>query len=61
MFRTDGELKPFILQQEQDIEYNLLGRGSDYYFENKAIKLGVNASRGAGYGLWEHALQATFS
>jgi phage major head subunit gpT-like protein len=61
MFRLDGELKPFILQQEQDIEYEMLGRGSDYFFENHAIKLGVNASRGAGYGLWEHALQATFS
>lgn len=61
MFRMDGELKPFILQQEQDIEYNLLGRGSDYYFENKAIKLGVDASRGAGYGLWEHAISGTFS
>jgi phage major head subunit gpT-like protein len=61
MFRMDGELKPFILQSEQEIEYNLLGRGSDFYFENKAIKLGVDASRGAGYGLWEHALSATFS
>jgi len=61
MFRMDGELKPFILQQEQDIEYNLLGRGSDFYFENKSIKLGVDASRGAGYGLWEHMIQGTFS
>lgn len=61
MFRMDGELKPFILQSEQEIEYNLLGRGSDFYFENKAIKLGVDASRGAGYGLWEHAAESQFS
>lgn len=61
IFRTDGELKPFILQQEQDIEYNLLGRGSDFYFENKAIKLGVDASRGAGYGLFEYAIEGTLS
>lgn len=61
IFRTDGELKAFILQQEQEIEYNLLGRGSDFYFENKSIKLGVDASRGAGYGLFEYALEGTLS
>ena len=61
VFRTDGELKPFILQQEQEIEYNLLGRGSDFYFENKAIKLGVDASRGAGYGLFEYAIEGILS
>lgn len=61
LFRRDGQLKPFILQQEQDIEYQLLGRGSDYFFENKAIKVGVDASRGAGYGDWMHALSGTFS
>lgn len=61
IFRMDGELKPFILQEEQAIEYNLLGRGSDFYFENKAIKLGVDASRGAGYGLFEHSISGTLS
>jgi phage major head subunit gpT-like protein len=48
--RMDGPIKPFILQDEQGLEVNLLGRESDYYFNNKAIKLGVNASRGVGYG-----------
>lgn len=61
VYREDGELKPFLLQQEQDINYMLLGEDSDFYFENKAIKLGVDASRGAGYGLWEHAVEGTLS
>ncbi|MGB4032098.1 MAG: Mu-like prophage major head subunit gpT family protein [Tenuifilaceae bacterium] len=61
LYRLDGELKPFLLQEEQGIEYDILGRGSDFHFENKAVKLGVNASRGAGYGLWEHAIEGTLS
>jgi phage major head subunit gpT-like protein len=61
LFRTDGGLKPFILQDEQGLEVNMLGRGSDFYFDNKAIKLGVDARRGAGYGLWEHAAEVTLT
>lgn len=58
VFREDGELKPFILQQEQDIQYSMLGEGSDFFFENKAYKLGVDSSRGAGYGLYEQTVEA---
>jgi phage major head subunit gpT-like protein len=61
MFRTDGALKPFILQDEKGMEVQLLGRGSDFYFDTGKIKLGVDARRGAGYGLWEHALSCTLS
>lgn len=61
VFREDGELKPFLLQEEQGVQYQFLGEGTDFYFENKAYKLGVDASRGAGYGLWEHACCGTFS
>jgi phage major head subunit gpT-like protein len=61
MFREDGILKPFILQQEKDIQLEILGEGSDYKTFNNAYYLGVNSSRGAGYGLWEHALEAQLS
>lgn len=61
IFRTDGELKPFILQEEQAPEYQVLGQDSDYHFQNKAILLGVDASRGAGYGLFEYAIEGTLS
>lgn len=61
VFREDGELKPFILQQEQDIQYTILGEGSDFYFENKAYKLGVDSSRGAGYGVYEQAVEGQLS
>jgi len=61
LFRTDGPLKPFILQEEQGIEYEYLGIGSEFYFENHAVKLGVNTSRGAGYGWWPAAIRGTLS
>lgn len=61
VFRTDGPLGPFILQDEQAPEVSVLGPGSDFYFDNDAYKMGVNARRGAGYGFWEHAVNATLS
>lgn len=61
IFREDGALKPFITQEEQGIDYQLLGRGSDFYFDNKAIKLGVDTSRGAGYGQWTDAIDGQLS
>lgn len=61
VFRTDGPLGALILQDEQEPELSVLGPGSDFYFENDAYKLGVNARRGAGYGFWEYAVNATIS
>lgn len=61
VYRTDGGLKPYILQEEKPIETDLLGKGSDYYFEHKSFKLGVDAIRNVGYGLWEHAADVTLS
>jgi phage major head subunit gpT-like protein len=61
LYRTDGGLKPFILQSERELEVDVLGKGSDFYFDNRAVKLGVNVSRAVGYGLWEFASRVTLS
>lgn len=61
LFRTDGPLGPFILQDEKAPSLSILGPGSDFYFDNDAYKLGVSARRGAGYGFWEYALRGTLS
>lgn len=61
LFRADGPLAAFILQDEKPIEVNLLGRGSDFYFENNAIKLGVDARRAVGPGLWHYASRITLT
>jgi phage major head subunit gpT-like protein len=61
MARADGDLKPFILQDEEGLETQVLGEDSDFHFDNDAIKVGVKARRGAGYGLWEHFVSVTLS
>ena len=52
--RLDGPVRPFILQEEQGVEFAMKGQDSDFHFDNKAIAIGVDASRGAGYGAWEY-------
>lgn len=61
IYRNDGPIKPFILQDEQGMQIELLGRGSDHYFHNKEILLGVDASRGVGYGEPLYALDVQLS
>lgn len=61
IYRTDGRIKPFILQDEKPVETDVLGPGSDFWFENKAYKLGVDARRAVGYGEWAHAVRLTLT
>ena len=55
VFRADGTIKPFINQSEQEVQVKTVGRDSEYAFDNRQIKVGVEARRNVGYGLWEHA------
>lgn len=61
VFRTDGTVKPLILQEERGLEYKELAAGSDFEFENDAVKLGVQTNRGAGFGDWKQAAEGTLS
>lgn len=61
VFRNDAKLKPFLLQEEKGIQYKRLAAGSDFEFENDAMKIGVNTNRGAGYGIWQYAVEGTLS
>jgi phage major head subunit gpT-like protein len=61
LFRTDHGLKPFILQSEREVEVDVLGPGSDNWFNKRSYLLGVNCSRAVGYGLWEFASRVTLS
>ncbi len=54
-FRTDGEVKPFIRQQETAVELQWKAQGSDFEFDNKAHQYGVDTWRNVGYGYWQHA------
>lgn len=59
--RTDGVIKPFILQDELGLQTQLIGEGSEEEFKNDRHLFGVKAVRGAGYGDWKQSIKATFS
>lgn len=61
VFRTDGNIKPFIRQQETEVELKAKAEGSEYEFDNDAHQYGVDAWRNVGYGYWQHSCFATLT
>lgn len=61
MFRSDGAMKPFIMQNETPILTKFQGAGSDVEFRDNTHLFGIDVSRAAGYGRWEHAALVTLS
>ena len=51
--RTDGNVKPFIRQQETDVKLAVKAEGSEFEFDNDAHQYGVDAWRNVGYGMWQ--------
>jgi phage major head subunit gpT-like protein len=61
LFRTDGRVKPFILQQEFAPKVTILGEGSDHAFKYREHLFGTEVMRNAGYGVWYQAIKAQMS
>lgn len=61
LFRADGQMKPFILQEEKPVSTQVLGAGSDEEFLNRRHMFGIYTSRAVGYGMWQHAARVTLS
>jgi hypothetical protein len=61
LFRTDSEVKPFILQSEVDVQAQYIGEGSEEEIKNDQHLVCAKANRNAGYGLWQHAQRLTLS
>lgn len=61
VFRTDGRAKPFILQEEEPVTVKAVAEDSEEEFKNNRHLYGIKAIRNVGYGLWQHAIKATFS
>lgn len=55
VFRTDAEMKPFILQEEKPLTFKSIAEGSELEFKEDKWQFGVDARRNAGYGLWQYA------
>lgn len=61
IFRTDGRVRPFILQEEVSPNVTVIGAGSEEEFKNRRHLFGTSRIGNAGYGLWQHAIKAQLS
>jgi len=61
IFRTDTVAKPFILQSEVDVEVKVLAGGSEHEILTGENLFGVEATRAAGYGIFQYAARGTLS
>lgn len=59
VFREDHSYKPFILQEASPVEVDFRGPGSEDAFYKHRYVFGLEATRGAGYGQWAHAVEVT--
>lgn len=59
VIRTDGETKPFILQEEEGVTMSAIAEGSELEFKEDRHEYGVKAIRNVGYGYWQHAVLVT--
>ncbi|HYD29198.1 Mu-like prophage major head subunit gpT family protein [Brevundimonas sp.] len=61
VFRTDGRVKPFIRQQETEVDLKVKAEGSEFEMDNDAHQYGVDSWRNVGYGYWQHACLVTLT
>lgn len=61
VFRTDGETKPFIIQEEVPVSVDAIAEGSELEFKEKKHWYGVEWSGALDYGFWQHACLHTFT
>lgn len=59
IFRTDSPIKGLIRQSEQENELMVKDETSEFAMDNKAIQIGIDNSRGVGYGYWQRACLVT--
>lgn len=59
IFRTDGDVKSFIRQEEYGPRLAMKDENSEFAFDNKAIQVGVDTSRNVGQGRWQGSVLNT--
>ena len=55
VFRTDSSVKPFIRQEEKNVQLKAIAEGSELEFKHDKHWYGVDTWRNVGYGFWQHA------
>lgn len=61
VFRTDGNVKPLIRQEEVGIQVDAIAEGSELEFTERKHNYGIWASRNVGYGYWQHGCYVTMT
>ncbi|MCG3127300.1 MAG: hypothetical protein CHACPFDD_02158 [Phycisphaerae bacterium] len=61
VFRTDGDSRPFIFQEELPVEVHALAEGSELEANENQHQYGVKAIHEAGYGFWQDACLVTLT
>jgi phage major head subunit gpT-like protein len=61
IFRADGQLAPFIRQEEEDITVDAIAEGSEEEFKNDRHLYGIKAIRNVGYGYWQKSCLVTLT
>lgn len=61
VFRTDGDTKPLIRQEEETVQFDAIGEGSETEIMTGKNYYCVSASRNVGYGYWQHAVKVTMT
>lgn len=59
VFRADGGVKPFILQEEQGVMMDAVAEGSELEFAQREHHYGVTRICNVAYGYWQHACLVT--
>lgn len=60
--RTAAVVAPFIRQETREgVQSGALTEGSEHAFKHNEHLYGIEAERGAGFGLWEHIIEVTFA
>jgi hypothetical protein len=59
VWRVDSPIKGLIRQNETDPVVKMKDENSEFAFDNDAIQIGIDAWRGADYGLWQRACYVT--
>ncbi|GGX33214.1 hypothetical protein GCM10007242_45420 [Pigmentiphaga litoralis] len=58
VFRTDGETRALIRQEEEKVTMAAIAEGSELEFKEDKHEYGVKAIRNVGYGYWQRAVLA---
>lgn len=61
LFRTDGNVKPFIRQEEVPVQVSAIAEGSELEFTKRMHQYGLYASGNVGYGYWQQSCLVTLT